>query len=64
MYNYAGPRVGDPIFVDAYNFFVPQSYRVVNLADMIPMLPPSQVFELGLWPRGPGMVIPESNQAT
>lgn len=43
MYSYAGPRVGDPIFVDAYNFFVPQSYRVVNLADMIPMLPPSQV---------------------
>jgi hypothetical protein len=44
MYNYAGPRVGDPIFVDAYNFFVPQSYRVVNLADLIPMLPPSQIF--------------------
>lgn len=45
MYNYAGPRVGDPAFVDAYNFWVPQSYRVVNLADMIPMLPPSQIFQ-------------------
>lgn len=44
MYSYAGPRVGDPIFVDAYNFWVPQSYRVVNLADLIPMLPPSQIF--------------------
>jgi hypothetical protein len=44
MYSYAGPRVGDPVFVDAYNFWVPQSYRVVNLADMIPMLPPSQIF--------------------
>jgi hypothetical protein len=44
MYNFAGPRVGDPIFVDAYNFFVPQSYRVVNLSDLIPMLPPSQIF--------------------
>jgi triacylglycerol lipase len=44
MYSYAGPRVGDPAFVDAYNFWVPQSYRVVNLADMIPMLPPSQIF--------------------
>lgn len=44
MYNFAGPRVGDPTFVDAYNFFVPQSYRVVNLSDMIPMLPPSLVF--------------------
>jgi triacylglycerol lipase len=44
MYSYAGPRVGDPAFVDAYNFWVPQSYRVVNLADLIPMLPPSQIF--------------------
>lgn len=43
MYNFAGPRVGNPTFVDAYNFFVPQSYRVVNLADMVPMLPPSQI---------------------
>jgi hypothetical protein len=45
MYSYAGPRVGDPTFVSAYNFFVPQSYRVVNLADLIPMLPPSQIFQ-------------------
>ena len=44
MYSFAGPRVGDPIFVDAYNFFVPQSYRVVNLSDVVPVLPPSQVF--------------------
>lgn len=44
MYNFAGPRVGDGTFVDAYNFFVPQSYRVVNLSDVVPMLPPSQVF--------------------
>src|SRR5690348_411602 len=45
MYNFAGPRVGNPTFVDAYNFWVPQSYRVVNLADMIPMLPPTQIFQ-------------------
>jgi triacylglycerol lipase len=44
MYSFAGPRVGDPTFVDAYNFWVPQSYRVVNLADAIPMLPPSRIF--------------------
>ncbi|HKT51389.1 MAG TPA: lipase family protein [Candidatus Angelobacter sp.] len=44
MYNFAGPRVGDPIFVDAFNFFVPESYRVVNLSDVVPMLPPSVVF--------------------
>ncbi|HKV94406.1 MAG TPA: lipase family protein [Candidatus Angelobacter sp.] len=45
MYSYAGPRVGDTAFVDAYNYFVPASYRVVNLADMIPMLPPSRIFQ-------------------
>jgi triacylglycerol lipase len=45
MYNFAGPRVGNMTFVDAYNFWAPESYRVVNLADMIPMLPPSQIFQ-------------------
>jgi triacylglycerol lipase len=46
MYNFASPRVGNKAFVNAYNLLVPESYRVVNLADMVPMLPPSQTF---LW---------------
>jgi triacylglycerol lipase len=44
MYNFAGPRVGNPAFADVYNELIPGSYRVVNLADMVPMLPPTKVF--------------------
>ena len=44
MYNYAGPRVGDPVFVDAYDHLVPDSFRVVNLGDVVPELPPTQIF--------------------
>ena len=45
MYNYASPRVGDPAFVGAYNGLIPESYRVVNLADLVPMVPPSTIFK-------------------
>lgn len=40
LYSYAAPRVGDPAFVAAYNALLPASYRVVNLADMVPIVPP------------------------
>jgi triacylglycerol lipase len=40
MYSYAAPRVGDPVFVAAYDALIPGSYRVVNLADVIPVVPP------------------------
>ncbi len=43
MYNYASPRVGDQTFVSAYNFWIPESYRVVNLSDLVPMIPPSKI---------------------
>jgi hypothetical protein len=43
MYNYASPRVGDPTFVSAYNFFLPDSFRIVNLADIVPALPPKKL---------------------
>ncbi|WP_107666252.1 lipase family protein [Cyanothece sp. BG0011] len=39
LYTYAGPRVGDPIFVKKYNQLLPNSYRVVNLADTVPLVP-------------------------
>lgn len=45
MYNYAGPRVGDPAFCDAYNFLIPASYRVVNLADIVPVVPPLNILK-------------------
>lgn len=44
MYNYASPRVGNPPFAEAYNMSVPGSYRVVNLADLVAILPPTEVF--------------------
>jgi triacylglycerol lipase len=40
LYTYASPRVGDPEFVLAHNQLIPNSYRIFNLADMIPMFPP------------------------
>ncbi|WP_296385518.1 hypothetical protein [Winogradskyella sp.] len=43
MYNYASPRVGDLAFVRAYNALIPESYRIVNLSDLVPMIPPSQI---------------------
>jgi hypothetical protein len=43
MYNMASPRVGDPEFVSAFNFLVPDGYRIVNLSDLVPMLPPTQI---------------------
>jgi triacylglycerol lipase len=45
MYNFAGPRVGDPSFVDVYNHFVPYSFRVANLADPVTFLPPESIFD-------------------
>jgi hypothetical protein len=44
MVNFASPRVGDPAFVGAYNGRVPASYRVVNLADVVPLYPPTSIF--------------------
>jgi hypothetical protein len=40
MYNFASPRVGNQAFSDAFNFLLTQSYRIVNMADLIPMVPP------------------------
>lgn len=44
LYSFAGPRVGDPTFADAYNFFLPSSFRVVNLSDVVPIVPPTSIF--------------------
>jgi predicted lipase len=42
LYTYASPRVGDPTFATLHAQQVPNSYRVVNLADVIPFMPPTQ----------------------
>ena len=43
MYNYGGPRIGDPVFASFYNELIPNSYRVVNLADVVTILPSTQI---------------------
>jgi len=44
MYSFAGPRVGDATFSSAYDFLLPASFRVVNLSDVVPVVPPSAIF--------------------
>ncbi|MEK0194647.1 lipase family protein [Microcoleus anatoxicus] len=39
LYTYASPRVGDRVFAREHNRVVPNSYRVVNLADAITLVP-------------------------
>ncbi|MEG4167375.1 MULTISPECIES: lipase family protein [unclassified Microcoleus] len=45
MYSYGGPRIGDPVFASFYNELIPSSYRVVNLADVVPVLPPTHIYD-------------------
>ncbi len=40
LYTYACPRVGDPAFATKHSQLIPNSYRVVNLADLFNMVPP------------------------
>lgn len=46
LYSYAGPRVGDITFAETHSQLVPNSYRVVNVADAIPTAPPTLVGNL------------------
>ncbi|MBP0001830.1 MAG: lipase family protein [Cyanobacteria bacterium SID2] len=41
MYNYGTPRVGNPVFAQYYSDRVPNSYRIINIADVTPTLPPT-----------------------
>lgn len=41
LYTYAGPRVGNPNFAQMHSQIVPNSYRIFNLADLIPLSPPT-----------------------
>ena len=45
LYTYASPRVGDPLFAREHNRLVPNSYRVVNLADAITLVPFTVLFK-------------------
>lgn len=47
LYTYASPRVGNPTFAKLHAQYVPNSYRVINLADVIPFMPPTE--SLGIY---------------
>jgi predicted lipase len=40
VYTFASPRVGDKVFAGTYDNLVPNSWRVSNLNDIVPHLPP------------------------
>jgi predicted lipase len=46
LYTYAGPRVGNIEFAEAHSRFVPNHYRVVNMADSFPSAPPTMTGRL------------------
>ena len=40
LYTYASPRIGDRIFAQTHSQLIPNSYRIVNLSDSVPLVPP------------------------
>ena len=40
LYTYASPRIGDRAFAQAHSQLIPNSYRIVNLSDSVPLVPP------------------------
>ena len=40
LYTYASPRVGDRAFARSHSQLVPNSYRITNLSDSVPLVPP------------------------
>ena len=44
FYSFAGPRVGSPEYVSIYNNAISNSWRVVDLNDEVPKLPPEDIF--------------------
>jgi triacylglycerol lipase len=49
MYTLAGPRVGDPDFANRFDNVVvtknTSSWRIVNMFDLVPLLPPERIFD-------------------
>jgi triacylglycerol lipase len=43
VYVYASPRVGNPEFVRSYAEILPNTFRITNLADPIPTMPPTKL---------------------
>jgi len=43
LYSYAAPRVGDAAFGSFVNTIAPNNFRIINLSDVVPMVPPSSL---------------------
>lgn len=43
IYSYAGPRLGNPAFATHFEGLFPNTYQIVNLADVAPIYPPSEI---------------------
>ena len=43
LYTYAAPRIGDRNFAQAHSQLIPNSYRIVNLSDSVPLIPPIKI---------------------
>jgi triacylglycerol lipase len=46
-YTFGSPKVGNKAFADFYNKNVPETYRWVNGADMVPNIPPGDYYHVG-----------------
>jgi triacylglycerol lipase len=47
LITFAGPRVGLPDFVDAFNAAIESCFRIVNFIDMVPHVPPVPYAHVG-----------------
>jgi triacylglycerol lipase len=45
VYTFGAPRVGDPEFAARFDATLAVSWRVVNAFDLVPLLPPEQIFD-------------------
>ena len=45
VYSFGAPRLGDRAFAKFYNALLPRTYRIVNLADGIPMIPSKLAYQ-------------------
>ncbi len=43
LYNFASARVGNSEFKEAFEHFIPYTFRIVNLADIVPVYPPTEI---------------------
>ncbi len=45
LYTYAAPRVGNADFANGHSRLIPNHYRIVNLADLVPLIPSTMLLQ-------------------